>query len=65
MAVQILVREEARQFEGEARGQLELTVETAGQASTVKLPIRVKIIPAPPRHRFADLLTTVTFSFYC
>ena len=26
----------------------------AGQASTVKLPIRVKIIPAPPRHRSVD-----------
>ena len=55
LAVQVTVREEARDYEGVAQGHLEITVETPGEAngliSTVKLPIRVKIIPPPPRHR--------------
>ena len=49
------VREEAKDYEGVAQGHLEVVVESPGEAggttSSVKLPIRVKIIPPPPRHR--------------
>ena len=55
LAVQVTVKEEARDYEGVAQGHLEITVltpgEGAGLTSSVKLPIRVKIIPPPPRHR--------------
>ena len=53
--VQVTVREEAKDYEGVAQGHLEVVVESPGEAggttSSVKLPIRVKIIPPPPRHR--------------
>jgi len=55
IAVQVTVREEAREYEGIAQGHIEVVVESPGEAggttSSVKLPIRVKIIPPPPRHR--------------
>eukprot|EP00092_Neocalanus_flemingeri_P107767 GFUD01138329.1.p1 GENE.GFUD01138329.1~~GFUD01138329.1.p1 ORF type:complete len:1040 (-),score=318.65 GFUD01138329.1:275-3394(-) len=55
LAVQVKVKGEAREFEGVAQGHLEITVQSPGEGeglvSTVKLPIRVKIIPPPPRHR--------------
>ena len=51
----VTVREEAREYEGIAQGHIEVVVESPGEAggttSSVKLPIRVKIIPPPPRHR--------------
>jgi len=58
LAVQFTVREEAKDFEGVSQGHLEVTVASPGQTgeedelmSTVQLPVRVKIIPPPPRHR--------------
>ena len=59
IALHITVRPEAAEFEGIAQGHLTLTVESPKAVeddpddfiSTVSLPIRVKIIPTPPRHR--------------
>lgn len=55
LAVQVKVKSEAKEFEGVAQGHVEITVKSPGEGdglvSTVKLPIRVKIIPPPPRHR--------------
>lgn len=59
LALHITVREEAADFEGVAQGHLTLSVESPRTAednpqeflSTVNLPVRVKIIPTPPRHR--------------
>ena len=55
LAVEVRVREEARDYEGVAQGHVEVVVASPGEAggatSSVKLPIRVKIIPPPPRHR--------------
>ena len=55
LALHFSVAPEAREYEGVAQGELELTVESPGPggavSSTVRLPVRVKIIPAPPRHR--------------
>ena len=55
LALQVTVREEAKDYEGVAQGHVEVVVESPGEAggqtSSVKLPIRVKIIPPPPRHR--------------
>jgi len=52
IALHFTVSPEGKEFEGVAQGELELTVESAGAgSSTVSLPIRVKIIPPPPRHR--------------
>ena len=52
LALHFTVSPEAKEFEGVAQGEVELTVESAGAGfSTVSLPIRVKIIPPPPRHR--------------
>lgn len=55
MAVQVRVKSEAKDFEGVAQGHIEITVKSPGEGdglvSTVKLPLRVKIIPPPPRHR--------------
>jgi membrane-bound transcription factor site-1 protease len=59
LAVHIQVRQEAQQFEGIAQGHLSLTIESPRSleddpeefTSSITLPIRVKIIPTPPRHR--------------
>ena len=52
IALHFTVSSEGKEFEGVAQGELELTVESAGAgSSTVSLPVRVKIIPPPPRHR--------------
>jgi len=60
VALHFTVAKEAWDYEGIAQGHLELTVvspgggqgdETGVLSSTVKLPVRVKIIPPPPRHR--------------
>jgi len=55
LAVQVKVKGAAKEFEGVAQGHIEITVKSPGEGdglvSTVKLPIRVKIIPPPPRHR--------------
>ena len=51
----VTVKDEAKDYEGVAQGHIEVVVESPGEAggqvSSVKLPIRVKIIPPPPRHR--------------
>lgn len=60
LGVHVVATEEAEKFEGIAQGQINLTVYSIQQlpnqdartvASTVTLPIRVKIIPKPPRHK--------------
>ena len=53
LAVHVKVKSEAREFEGVAQGHVEIKSpgEGEGLVSTVKLPIRVKIIPPLPRHR--------------
>jgi membrane-bound transcription factor site-1 protease len=58
LAVYIAVAKTARNFEGIAQGHLSLTVvsppqngEDEPQISVVKLPIRVKVIPMPPRSK--------------
>jgi membrane-bound transcription factor site-1 protease len=59
LALHITVRDEAADFEGVAQGHITLSVESPRTPednpqefiSTVNLPIRVKIIPTPPRHR--------------
>ena len=53
------MRAEAADFEGVAQGHLSLRIESPHSAednpeefeSTVNLPLRVKIVPTPPRHR--------------
>lgn len=56
LAVSISVSESAANWDGIAQGQIELTIESAPEeeekeprTSTIKLPVRVKIIPTPPR----------------
>jgi len=59
IAIHMTVRPEAAEFEGIAQGHISLTVESprseeddpADFISTITLPVRVKIIPTPPRHR--------------
>jgi len=59
IAVHLTVRPSAADFEGIAQGHISLTVESPSSedddpedfTSSVDLPIRVKIIPTPPRHR--------------
>ena len=58
MAVYISVLDHAKDWEGEAAGQLVLTVESEHKnndnktlKSTILFPIRVVIIPTPPRNR--------------
>ncbi|XP_055385918.1 membrane-bound transcription factor site-1 protease isoform X2 [Condylostylus longicornis] len=58
MAVHIVVNENGLNFEGLAQGHITLTVqshsgpdEIEARNSTVSFPIRVKIIPKPPRHK--------------
>lgn len=56
LAVSITVAKHAAQFDGIAQGQVTLTVESppegdesSPRVSNLKLPVRVKIIPTPPR----------------
>ncbi|XP_067651684.1 membrane-bound transcription factor site-1 protease-like isoform X1 [Haliotis asinina] len=58
LAVSVTVSKNAATWEGIAQGQITLTVESPAESeekdvrqSTVKLPIRVKIIPTPPRSK--------------
>ena len=58
MAVFITVSDEGQTFEGIAQGHISLTVEspleeneTEAKQSLLKLPLRVKIIPTPPRSK--------------
>ncbi|XP_055908527.1 membrane-bound transcription factor site-1 protease isoform X2 [Eupeodes corollae] len=58
MAVHIVVNEKGANFEGLSLGHITLTVqslagpeESEARNSTVSFPIRVKIIPKPPRHK--------------
>ncbi|XP_041376922.1 membrane-bound transcription factor site-1 protease-like [Gigantopelta aegis] len=58
LAVSISVSKNASHWEGIAQGQITLTVESPPEAnehkprrSVIKLPIRVKIIPTPPRSK--------------
>ncbi|XP_050396545.1 membrane-bound transcription factor site-1 protease [Patella vulgata] len=58
LAVSISVAKSAASWEGIAQGQVTLTVETASEEedvdskkSTIKLPIRVKIISTPPKSK--------------
>lgn len=58
LAVSISVSKQAAQWEGIAQGQIELTVESPPEneedtprLSKLKLPLRVKIIPTPPRNK--------------
>ncbi|XP_055854672.1 membrane-bound transcription factor site-1 protease isoform X2 [Episyrphus balteatus] len=58
MAVHIVVNEKGTNFEGLALGHITLTVqslagpeESEARNSTVSFPVRVKIIPKPPRHK--------------
>ncbi|CAD7080576.1 unnamed protein product [Hermetia illucens] len=58
MALHIAINEQASNFEGLAQGHVTLTVqssagpdESEARNSTVSFPIRVKVIPKPPRHK--------------
>ena len=56
LAVTISISEKAREFDGTIGGHIELTVESDSPnseklSSTLRLPIRVKVIPTPPRWR--------------
>ncbi|CAH1109617.1 unnamed protein product [Psylliodes chrysocephalus] len=58
MAVHLSVTKEGAAYEGYAQGHVVVTVEsppgngeTEVRQSTVKLPVRAKIIPVPPRHK--------------
>ncbi|KAJ6645451.1 Membrane-bound transcription factor site-1 protease, partial [Pseudolycoriella hygida] len=58
MGIHISVNENGQSFEGLAQGHITLTVqspagpnETEPRNSTVSFPMRVKIIPRPPRHK--------------
>jgi len=59
IALHITVKEEAADFDGIAQGHISFTVtspkspddDPADYESAARLPIRVKIIPTPPRHR--------------
>lgn len=52
MAVHIIVNEAADGFEGIAQGHVSVTVESPQiENSTISFPLRVKIIPKPPRDK--------------
>ena len=56
IAVTVAISEKAAEFEGVAAGFIELTVESKNadgdiMSSTLRLQIRIAIIPTPPRHR--------------
>ncbi|XP_050738001.1 membrane-bound transcription factor site-1 protease-like [Eriocheir sinensis] len=58
LAVWITVAESGKDWEGHARGHISITVEsppeegeTQPRISHVKLPVKAKMIPTPPRHK--------------
>ena len=58
LAVWVWVKESATNFEGIARGHISVTVEsppeegeTEPRISHIKLPLKARIIPTPPRHK--------------
>lgn len=57
LAVFVSVSEEGQNFEGIAQGQISLTIESPSEdgdeplKSNLTLPLRVKIIPTPPRSK--------------